>query len=103
MTDGEKKAWEVLGPDTFIHSCNCPVCHSLRDDSGRSCLGCRDHHVQAIAAAAELSAIRERMDVEQVMEVLCEVDGGMWQPSWIAQRGKYVGYARAVIAYLGGE
>ena len=61
MTKQGQKAWDILGPDTFIHSCNCPICHSLRDDSGRSCLGCRDHHVKAVAADAELKRLREAL------------------------------------------
>jgi len=73
MTAEERKAWDVLGPDTFIHSCDCPTCHSLRDDSGRSCLGCRDHHVKAVAAAAELKRFNAKIeDAEGITVRICQ-------------------------------
>jgi hypothetical protein len=45
MGNPSREAWDALTEADFIHSCDCIVCKSLRDDSRHSCSGCATHHV----------------------------------------------------------
>lgn len=38
----------------------------------------------------------EKRRIEQIMKIMCEVDGEVWQPGWISLRSKYIKYANAI-------
>ena len=59
MGNPSREAWDALTEADFIHSCDCIVCKSLRDDSGRSCSGCAVHHVANKALRARIALLKK--------------------------------------------
>ena len=68
MGNPSREAWDALTEADFIHSCDCIVCKSLRDDSGRSCSGCAVHHVANKALRARVEVLEKvAIDVDEAM------------------------------------
>lgn len=86
MTNPNKEAWDTLTEADFIHSCDCIVCKSLRDDSCRSCSGCAVHHVANKALRAK------HRDVEGMAQIV--------QTVRYPQIDFDLKVARAVVAWL---
>ena len=69
MGNPSREAWDALTEADFIHSCDCIVCKSLRDDSCHACSGCAVHHVANKAFRARIALL------EKVAEKACNVIG----------------------------
>ena len=73
MRNPSREAWDALTEADFIHSCDCIVCKSLRDDSGRSCSGCAVHHVANKALRARIALLEKVVEENKRLREAVEV------------------------------